>query len=114
MLKRGRGGVIALAVLAVLGLIATAGAWALAHMGLRIELDDRVLVGIEGRVPFRARIERPLQITVSEALTAKVKLEQLAIPLDEVMQIPIKLDLEVPIDTEITVNQDLDLALTVP
>src|SRR5688572_8747452 len=59
MSRRGRVAAVALAVLAALGLAAAAGAWALAHLGLRISLAERVLVGIDGRVPFRARIERP-------------------------------------------------------
>jgi hypothetical protein len=114
MLKPGRRGAIVLAVLAALGLIATGSAWALAHVGLRITMGHTVLVGIEGRVPFRARIEKPVQVSVADALTAKVQLQDLAIPLDEVMQVPLKLDLEVPIDTEIAIDDALELALNVP
>jgi len=114
MLRPGRRGAIVLAVLAALGLVATASAWALAHVGLRISMGNTVLVGIEGRVPFRARIDKPLQVAVDEALTAKVKLQDLAIPLDEVMRVPLKLDLQVPIDTEVAIDDSLELELNVP
>jgi len=77
MLERGRGGVIVLAVLAALGLVATAAAWALAHVGVQITLDDTVLVGIERQVPFRARVRKPMQIALDEALTTHVKLQEL-------------------------------------
>ena len=51
-------------------------------------------------VPFRLQLQQPLDIAIDDAVSARVKLEQLDILLDEELKVPIKLDVEVPIDTQ--------------
>jgi hypothetical protein len=94
--------------------IAAAGAWALAHVRIRLEIDDEVAVRVGGQVPFRLRMANPLAIKMDDAINARVKLEQLEIPLDETLRVPLKLDLEVPIDTQISVQDQIEIALDVP
>src|ERR1700741_5002489 len=105
---------VLLVVAIVLAGLVAGSAWALHHVGMRLTFDDDVLVRIGRDVPFRLRLQQPLDVAIDDAVNARVKLDQLEIPLDEKIDVPIKLDLEVPIDSELAVKESIPIALTVP
>src|SRR5689334_12113946 len=100
----------------VVGILLASGAAALAlsQLQLRVTPAGEVAVAMRGPLPFRARLAQPITVALDDRVQAEVQLDQLDIPLDETVSVPLDLQLDVPIDTEISVAQDMDLSLVVP
>ena len=77
--------------LALAAAATAAGAFALARLGLRLRIDHDVAVHMPAALNVRAAISRPLAVTVDERLAASVRLRDLAIPLDETIEVPLRL-----------------------
>src|SRR5262245_18218198 len=92
-------------------LVTTLIAIALHTLGARLVLDRDDPAWLRGPVDVRARLQQPLAVKLDQQAQAKVRLEQLEIPLDERLEVPLRMQLDVPIDTEIAVKQVIDLAL---
>lgn len=99
-------------------LAAAAGAavttWAAQALRLRLAIEHEVPVELTRALNVKAEIARPIHVRVDDEITTKINLTDLTVPLDETIEVPIKLDVRVPIDTEVQVDQDLIVALTVP
>lgn len=97
-----------------IALAAAAAAFALNRLALRITPAGEVAVTMQGALPFRARLGQPLTIALDDRVNAEVQLDQLEIPIDETLIVPINMQLDAPVEAEVAVAQDMDLALVVP
>ncbi len=105
---------ISVAVIATAILSSAAVAWAITDLRMRLDIGHEVAVRLDGELPIRATIAKPLAVSIDERMTANVRISELSIPIDERMEVPIKMTIDVPIDSEIDIDQDLPISMNVP
>jgi hypothetical protein len=93
---------------------AALASWALATFGVRMRIDHDVAVQMPADMPVRVTIARPLSVRLADRIDAKVRIDELAIPIDEVIVVPLRMTLDVPIDTTVAVDEEIAVDLTVP
>ena len=87
--------------------------WAMAELQLRLRIGE-VAVLMPAELPVRATIARPLEVSIDQRIAARVRLGELAVPIDETIEVPLKLTIDIPIDTEFAVDQNVPVSMTVP
>lgn len=97
-------------------MLLSAGGLALSlhYFQLRLTLPDELGVEVGRDLPVRTAIEKPIEVSVDERLSANVRLSHLSIPIDETMEFPLRMQIDIPIDTEIDIDQKIDVATVVP
>ncbi len=93
---------------------AVVASWSFATFGIRMRIDHEVAVHMPAELPVRAVIARPLAVRIDDQVDARVHLDDFAISIDEVIDVPLRMAIDVPIDTKVVVDEDIDVDVIVP
>ena len=97
-----------------IGALSALGAWAYHHTAAVLHLDQTVPVTLRGTIPLRAALAQDVQVGIGSEISARVRLGELAVPIDETLSVPLDFTVTAPVDTRMQVDDAIDVSLRVP
>ncbi len=75
-----------------------------------LDLDEEMDVVLAGRVPFRTRLSRQLDVRIEKDLETVARIDRvLEIPISETLDVPLDMKLRIPLDSRVHIRETLHI-----